>query len=333
VWRTIDLVLRIIYVVIAPLMLVICAAIFPITGLLISAAIATLVAMFGAERWRARVKDIPLLGRVLGGMSKLGEFYNTHPAKPLVYYIFYPVLLPVILFMRVPRREFLLYRKLGVLALVIIVGTSTWDYVHHWRPELPFTLFLTAVIVGFMFQLLVTFSMIMPLVTTFVILNQRHLRKTTWAVFVVAVLSGSVGALGAHRSHGMSITTWMRLKTRSDFAAVQLRNCLAEHNDPKTCGTENRGTTAVGRALFAGCDILHRSPADVDNALTVARDALEDFYKPDEAAEFRFYFGEGVCVIYVQFGREPALWLGRDAAHVFHDPAKLPVAAHTLLKL
>src|SRR5258708_4793740 len=104
-----------------PVMLPLIAVVMPITGLLISAGIATLVVLIGGEAWHTRVDRVPLVGRVLGGMAKLADFYREHPPKPLVYYIFYPLLLPIVLFRRVPRREFLLYRKLNALAVIIIV--------------------------------------------------------------------------------------------------------------------------------------------------------------------------------------------------------------------
>ena len=109
--RTIDLVLRLIYVTLAPLMLAPLAAVLPITGTLVGVGIATVVALIGGDRWHHAVDRIPVVGRVLGGMSKLGDFYREHPAKPLVFYIVYPLLLPILLFRPVPRRELALYRK------------------------------------------------------------------------------------------------------------------------------------------------------------------------------------------------------------------------------
>src|SRR5438552_4091833 len=97
-WRTIDLVLRFAYVAAVPFLLPIINLIMPITGLLIGTGIATAIALVGSEVWRARVERIKYLGRALGGMGRLGEFYARFPPKPLVYYILYPLLLPVILF-------------------------------------------------------------------------------------------------------------------------------------------------------------------------------------------------------------------------------------------
>lgn len=60
----------------APAVLVIAAAIIPITGPLVGIGLATVIALAGADRWRARTERIWLIGR------------------PLLYYIVYPALLP-----------------------------------------------------------------------------------------------------------------------------------------------------------------------------------------------------------------------------------------------
>jgi hypothetical protein len=333
-WRAIDLVLRIIYLVIAPLMLVICAAILPITGLMISAGLATIVAMFGAARWKQLVGRIPVIGRGLGGMSRLGEFYAEHPPKPLVYYIFYPVLLPVILFMRIPRRELLLYRKLGAVALVILVAVPAQDYLRHWQPDLPFGFFFATIIVGLIFQLLAIFSLIMPIVTTFVMLRERRLYKTLALVVVLGIGSAVVAYLAMRHAHQMPFSRWMRIEARTFYADKRLHQCQAEHpTDHAICEAENAGTIPIARAIDAAAKVLVANREDLDGAEAAAREQLEALYKSDEAAEFRVYAGSGVVCVFVQYAKNPALWLARDRTGFFHDPAKLPEEARKLLKL
>jgi hypothetical protein len=332
VWRTVDLVVRFLYVLIAPLVLVICAALFPITGTLISAALATLVAMFGADRWRASVERIPLVGRALGGMSRLGELYAEHPPKPLVYYVFYPLLLPVIVFLRVPRRELLLYRKLGALALAIIVGTSAYDYLRHWHPGLPFGVFVTAMITGLILQLLATFSMVMPIVTTFVMLHQRGRKTTIWILFAGTIASGLLGAYGAHKSHGMPIGTWIRIESRIAFSVREYRACAAAHPAGKDeCGHENAGLNTFATALDEAYATLAKT-RDESAAIDRARDVLGQFFKPDEAAEFQLFVDGEVAVLFVKFGRRPPLWLARDKTHGINQH-ELPASARKVLGL
>jgi hypothetical protein len=327
VWRSIDLIVRFIYVLIAPLALVICAAIFPITATLISTALATVIAMFGADRWRARVAGIPFVGRALGKMSRLGEYYAVHPAKPLVYYIFYPVLLPVILFLRGPRREFLLYRRLGTVAIAILVATNAWDYLAHWRPELPFSLFFNVMVAGLILQLLATFALVMPIVTTFVELHRRHRRKTLWVLFAGTVVSATFAMIAPHKVHQMQIGTWIRIESRVVFAVRQYRDCIAVQ-DKKTCGRDNDGLETLAHAL----DRAYGQNTQ-DAAVDAAHDALEQFFKPDEAAEFRYATDGEVAALFVRFGNKPALWLARDKTHRISDGTKLPPSLRKLLGL
>ena len=77
-----------------PLFLGVLAAIMPMTAIMISAALATVIALIGSERWAARVGHLRFVGKPLRNLGRLGEFYGVHPPKPLVYYVFYPVLIP-----------------------------------------------------------------------------------------------------------------------------------------------------------------------------------------------------------------------------------------------
>ncbi|HEY0254989.1 MAG TPA: hypothetical protein VGC41_25860, partial [Kofleriaceae bacterium] len=64
--RTIDLVLRLLYIVVAPLLLAPLAATLPITGTMIVAGLAMVVALIG-PRWHAWVGGVPVIGKGLGG--------------------------------------------------------------------------------------------------------------------------------------------------------------------------------------------------------------------------------------------------------------------------
>jgi hypothetical protein len=332
-WRTVDLVLRFCYVLLAPALLVFCAAVFPITGTLVGSALATIVAVFGSDRWHGLVDRIPVVGRALRGVGRLGAFYDEHAPKPLIYYIAYPVLLPVLLFMRVPRREFLLYRKLNGIALLAIALVAALDYVRHWRPELPFSLFLSSVIAGLVLQLLVTFAIVMPIVTTIVVLHQRRLKKALGVLLACAAGIAILAWSSVRNSHEIQIGTWTRIASRTRFAVHEYQRCIHQTGmaDRETCGRENAGFDALGQALDAGFMALQRDPTDRAGALARAHDALEQFYMPDEAAEFRLYAAEDVYVLFVKHRRDEALWIARDARHPIRQAIKLPPGARKLL--
>jgi hypothetical protein len=329
VLRAVDLVMRFIYVLVAPLMLAPLAAIFPIKATLIGAGLATAIALFGSERWTQTVGRIPVLGRVLGGMGRLGAFYREHPPKPLVYYILYPLLLPVILFRRVPRREFLLYRKLNAIALVVVIGGGALDYVRNWRPELTFKQFLAGMIATLILQLLATFALVMPIVTTLVMFANEGRRKLLWSLVALAALTGFAGVKLAHSLHGaMQISTWQRLRARTNEGLALVRACEADGREPKDCLKTDPGLIALARALDKGWEAYVFTQHNADAALGLSRDELAAFYKPDEVDAFENYFGEGVEVLYVHgFGKAQPLWLARDKKHLITLGTQLPAGA------
>ena len=311
--RTIDLVLRLVYVTIAPLMLAPLAAVLPITGTLVGAGIATIVALIGGERWHATVDRIPVLGRVLGGMSKLGEFYREHPPKPLVFYILYPLLLPVILFRKVPRRELTLYRKVNAIALVIIIVGGAWDFFRHWQPEIGFGPFLGAMIVGFIIQFFVMFALAMPIVTTVIMLRIRGATKTLAVVLVIILVTGTFGGLAAHHmKDAVQFSTWERIDFRTKAGMAELRTCVdaSPTHDPKACAKQNRVLLALTRGIDAADTTLAGDPTAYDIAQDRARTQIGEFYKPDEARAFRLYYDEGVTVVYVRHNARKSIWLG-----------------------
>ena len=332
-WRAFDLGLRFLYVLLAPAILVLCATVFPITGTVVGAALATIVALLGSERWQSMVARIPLAGRVLGGVSRLGDFYAEHPPKPLIYYIVYPAVLPAVLFLRVPRREFLLYRKLNVISLVVILGSGAYEYLHHWRPELPLSLFITATITGFLLQLLATFALVMPIVTTVVALRQRDRKKTLWILITLAGAIATTAGISARHSNSMPIGRWTRIETRLNYAAAEYQRCV-QRTPPaerRRCGEDNAGLATIVHALDAAVLALQNAPDDRAAALARAHEALAQLFKPDEASEFRLYTGEGNTVLFVRFGKQQRRWVGRDATHLIGKPEQLSPGARKVL--
>ena len=90
--RRVDDVLRFIYVLLAPAMMVALGYVVPIGGIVISTGIATAIALAGSDGYVRRVQGITLIGKPLAKLGRLGEYYREHPPKPLLYYVFYPLL-------------------------------------------------------------------------------------------------------------------------------------------------------------------------------------------------------------------------------------------------
>jgi hypothetical protein len=320
-WRTIDLVLRFAYVAAVPALLPQINEVMPIAALLIGTGVATVIALVGSEVWRSKVERIPYAGPVLG-MGNLGEFYARFPAKPLPYYIVYPILLPFILFLRVPRHEFFLYRKMNTITLIVVVITGAYDYFEHWRPELSLAQFAGATLGVFIMQLLVTFIFVMPIVTTLVELRQRRKIKVLWLLAVLMLGSAIYGSLMARHQRTMPILTWLRLEQRTKHARAELKECEQEHPDQvRTCVRHDPQLRALADALEV---VVKNDYPDDATALAAAREKLLGYYKPDEANAFRIRDIDDVLVIYARYARKRAIWLGVEKGHFLTKPEQLP---------
>ena len=330
-WRTIDLALRVVYVALAPFALAILRMFMPITGALIGTGLATAVALAGDGAWLGRLERVRIVGRLVRGVGAIGRFYREHPPKPLVYYVLYPLLLPIVVWFRVPRRELILYRRVNAFALLAIVGTAAWEYVRHWRPELRFEQFLAATIVVLLFQLVVTVMLIMPITTTLIMVRQQGRRRLLGALLVLMALSGGVGLYRADPTRGIPIMTMIRIEERTAYARDELRACLDQHpDDARGCLVHNPGVRAMGEALFAAVAI---DPDAADARLAAARERLERFYQADEAAAFRLASDSGTTVVYARFGRRPAIWLGLRDGKLVARPEALPASLRAILGL
>ncbi len=62
-------------------------------------------------------------------------YYRENPPQPFLFYVFYPLLLPYVLYRGVTRRELLLYRGFTLPGALILVGAAVYDYWAHWQPE------------------------------------------------------------------------------------------------------------------------------------------------------------------------------------------------------
>lgn len=328
-WGGFDLALRFVYVALVPFLLPFINLFMPITGILAGTAVATTIALVGSDVWRAKVESVRYVGRFLGGMGKLGDFYRQHPPKPLVYYVLYPLLLPVVLFLRVPRRELLLYRKLNVLALVIVVATGAYDYVKHWRPELTFAQFFSATLAVTIMQMFVTFMLITPIVTTLVLLRERGHRRTLAALMTLMLATAAYGIYATRHARTMTFTTWLRLEERTRYARISMIQCEMVHPDRlESCLGHDAELRTLADALRAV-----RTATSYQDALAAAHDKLTKYYKPDEAAAFRLYARDGLYVLFAHYGHKPAIWLGWSNKHYLIYPHQLPANLRRTLDL
>ncbi|MEO8549195.1 MAG: hypothetical protein ABI678_04460 [Kofleriaceae bacterium] len=336
-WRTIDLVLRLLYLVVAPLFLPVLASVLPITGTLVGAGVAMIVALIGGDRWHATVDRVPVLGRALGGMAKLGDFYRDHPAKPLIFYILYPLLLPVILMKPLLRKELGLYRKINAIALVVIVITGAIDYLHNWRPELGFGQFAGSMLAGFIAQFFATFALAMPIVTTIVTLRLRGQRRLLNTAIAMIVVAGTLGGVIAHHTkYVIQASTWQRIELRSKTGREELRSCTVRTQQVAQCTRENHWVLALVEGLDAAARSLKDHPNDHDAATAAAHEKLATYFKPDEVRAFDLFVESPVIIEFARNGKRKTIWIGFDYAKkqiLFNNPELLSPAARKALAL
>jgi hypothetical protein len=317
--RAIDLALRLAYCALVPMILAVLYPRVPIGGLIIGATLATAIALAGTERWRAATARVPVVGGVLGNMARLGDYYAEHPPRPLLYYVLYPLLAPYWLVVARARREFLLYRKLNAVVLVILVGHGAYEYLTKWRPELGLGPFLTAGAVNLIVQLIAIMAMVMPLVTTVIVYHRGGRRKLLAALAVLGALSAVAGVATVAKRHVVPTSTDLRLRLRAHVAP-------------------ERAAVALTLAIRSARAALPADAAagDVDGApLDRARDELEALWKPDEARAFRLWWSgpvDRVLVLYYKERRRVPALVAIDAGGRLHwRETELPAAAQALL--
>ncbi|MBA3395682.1 MAG: hypothetical protein H0T89_23765 [Deltaproteobacteria bacterium] len=287
---TVDLVLRFVFVIAAPIALVPLAVVVPMGGVLVGVGAATAIALAGSDRWRARTATIPVAGGFLSKLAGLGDYYREHPPKPLIYYIAYPLLAPYWLFVRDARREFLLYRRINAIAFLVMVGAGAYDYIKNWRPEIPFGAFFTSSIASLFLQLLVTMCLVMPIVTTIVRYHTSGHRRALAIMLGISVLLATAMTIFAMRSDRASPSAQIRLRWR------------AAHDPARTTATLQDAVAAAQAA------------PDDTTARTAARGALAAVWRPDEVRAFNVRRADNITLVHAYLGRRrPPLWLARRA--------------------
>lgn len=304
-----DLGLRFGYLIAAPFVLVALSPVVPVLGIAVSTAVATVIALIGSERWRARTAGIPVVGRFLAGFAKLGDHYAEHPPRPLLYYIAYPLLAPYWLISRPARREFLLYRKLNAVALVVLLALGARDYYANWAPEISLGRFAQGAFATLVIQLLVTFALVMPIATTVIAFHRAGARCALTVALVLAALAAGLAITVVARSDRPSwaATTRLRLRAAAVPAAAQ---------------------ATLQRALeLAGPDLAARRPP------VAARRELTTLWRPDEVRAFRFYRSlDGHVLVYANLRRHPPVFLARSPHGGLVTRGSLPADAAAQLQ-
>ncbi len=317
-----DFSLRLGFFALAPVGIVRAASLFPMMGALLNVGLA-LVVFLARETIRSRIERWPWLHWVLGRELRLEAHYRAHPPRPFLYYVLYPLLFPYWLVDAGARREFLLFKGYTLTSILILVGSVVVQYFVYWQPELGLRAYLPVVGITLAIELVFVLALLMPIATTIIGLHQALHRKHLLVLLVV----------------GLASTTWAmaRLLRRRDAIvsyATRERVLLRTKSEPQIArGAELDALRAGWRHWRALPDAMEGDGKVQGEVLDAAHEALEQFYKHDEAFAFDLWASPQrdpqMLVLYFEARRKRApIWLGlTKGGDEVRDPDKLPRGA------
>jgi hypothetical protein len=309
--RTLDFALRFAFFAVVPFLATWVSALFPMTAVLVNVAL-TLAIFAAAEAIRERAGRSPLLERAVRRHLAFEAYYREHAPRPFLFYVFYPLLLPYVLFRRETRRELWLYRGFTGGGLVILVAAAGFDFWNSWLPNLHFRDFIVTWVLLFAVQTLCMFLFLLPIATTVVKLHAERRFKALWILFATAALSIMVAVVGIERrpGHLVSWVTTQRVRMRTKIAPTTARNAQLQ----------------ALRVVWANAPELKES-IDKEgwvegDALDRAEEQLATFYKPDEAYAFSLHAlppaSPEVLLLQCDLGKGQPVWraLRRSGAEI-----------------
>jgi hypothetical protein len=319
-----DFLLRLAFFAAAPFVLVLVAALFPVSGALIQIGVG-LGAFLAGEALRRVAARSRLVEKALSSQLAFEAHYRNHRPRPFLYYVFYPLLFPYWLAVADARREFLLYKGYTLVSFALLLVSQVVGYVRNFPPELGFAAFLPLAAGAFAVETVVVLMFLMPIVTTVV---HFHTLRAPWrlgAVMLVGLVSVTVAVV--------------RLERRRDpVVSYATRVRVGERTTAKPAGAQK----AQIAGLRAAWKALPKDKTDVDHDGKVEGDVLEaaqdaiaatDFYKNDEAHAFDlWYVHQGKTsemILYFEArGKKDPIWLAMlSSGAVTHDAKQLPKGA------
>ena len=272
-----DFVSRLAFFTLAPFAIVVVAQLFPVRGALLDVGLALVVfaSSEAAHRLARRWRPVDL---VIAQALAFESFYVQRPPRAFAYYVFYPLLFPYWLASRQARREFLVFRSYTLASLGLLLASLVWQYFRDWAPELRLLDYLPFVLASLLVETLLVLALLMPIATTIVWYHSSFRRGRLAMLLVAGLLSTGVALakVVSRRDPVVSYATRERVRLRTE------RSPRAAHH-------------ALLQAVTAGLRKSRQSlQVDSDGSiegppLEAARDALEGFYKHDEAYAFNLW--------------------------------------------
>jgi hypothetical protein len=325
--EAVDFVLRLAFFGVAPFLIVFAAELFPMTGALVQIGLAVVV-FFVAEAVRKFASRSKVVDLAVSGLLEFETYYRAHPPRPLLYYVFYPLLFPYWIAVEEARREFLLFKGYTVATFLFLLASLGAQYWSAFPPQLSVKDFLPIAAGTFTAECVVVLMFLMPIVTSVVHYHVNRAPRRLVLLLLAGVVSVGFAAARIERRRDpiVSYATRTRVRLRSDA-------------DPAAA------SRAMSSALSEAWLALPAAKSDIDTdgkvegaPLEKARTALTQFFRFDEAHAFDLWFtrtGAGaVMVVYFQGrrGQDP-IWLAMDRSKVAtHDEARLPPGAFAAMR-
>jgi hypothetical protein len=318
----VDFLLRLAFFALAPLGIVRAASLFPMTGALFNVGLA-LVVFLAREAVQLRIARWPWLRWLIGRELQLEAHYRMYPPRPFLYYVLYPLLFPYWIINPSARREFLLFKGYTLTSVLVLLVSVVVQYFVYWQPELDLRAYLPVVGITLGIELVFVLALLMPIATSIIALHQSFRRKRLLVLLIVGLLS----------------TTWalFRVLHRRDpivSYATRERVLLRTKISPRLArGAQLDALRAGWRHWRSLPDAVEGDGKVQGEVLDSAHEALEKFYKHDEAFAFDLWASPQrdpkMLVLYFEARRQRApIWLGlTKAGEEIREPDKLPRGA------
>ncbi len=323
---TLDFVTRLAFFAVAPRLLVLVAALYPVSGAVIQIGVALFVFVL-AEAARELSSRSKLANLVLSSQLQFEAYYRAHPPRAFLYYVFYPLLFPYWLTQKEARREFLLFKGYTLASFAILVVSLGVQYVRFFPPELGLRQFWPIAAKTFGVETIVVLVFLMPIFTSVVHYHVAHARGRLAAILIAGIVSSgfAIERLERARDPVVSLATRerVRLRTKANARASQ--------------EVQTKALTAAWKALPKERDDVDSDGKVESLPLDTARTTLEAFYKSDETFAFDLWREkkgkQQTLVLYFEARQKnPPIWLAMDDKGIFHDAKRLPRGAFATMK-
>lgn len=313
---------RLIYFAVVPFILVVSATVLPLTGVIVNIVLLLVgFVVIGALR---RLSDRHWIVRaILRRQVAFASYYEAHPPRNFAYYVFFPLLAPILLFSRRARQELALYRGFTRIGVVLITGHLVLDYQATWAPEIAAKEFVAASIGTFIVQMIALFAFVLPLATSVITLHLRQERRALRILLGAAALSVAFAGIGQlnMRTAAVPAETRKRVELRSEAAPA------------RAVEAQERALARLWQEIDAGAPIDHDGLVGGE-AVERVQAELVGFYRDDEAAAFTAHAWpvDAPTVALVQMlalGGRPPVWRASDRqGQAIDDAAAVPAAIY-----